>query len=211
MRVLETEGTGPFYVGDRPSQHAAIVVDGDLSAYVNTEVVLRKPDGTVTSLFGIATISDDTVHVDLSGNYFTGPGVYKLQVILSAPGIQETLRPVGVAIETAAEGWMTTGEAQEYWPTVEHIDGAEMYELLQIAKRDCIAYLDRLYAVGAEVKEDWRRAQVIHARNIYNATKVDAASGVIGEDGTSYKLTTFPMDWHVKNLLRPQKGGYRIG
>jgi hypothetical protein len=44
-------------------------------------------------------------------------------------------------------------------------------------------------------------AQITQARNIWNAVKTDPATQGIGDEG--FVIRPFPMDWTVKNLIRP--------
>lgn len=49
----------------------------------------------------------------------------------------------------------------------------------------------------------WRLAQTMQARALIRA-QVTGADSTQGMDGMS--VTVFPMDWTVKNLLRPRRG-----
>jgi hypothetical protein len=53
------------------------------------------------------------------------------------------------------------------------------------------------------VPDAWRLAEIMQARNTYNAAKAAPA----GEfDSGSYGLSAFPLDWTIKQLLRPRRG-----
>lgn len=54
------------------------------------------------------------------------------------------------------------------------------------------------------IPDEWRLAQAMQARNIYNAAQASPSSGDF--DGGGYGLSSFPLDWQVKQLLRPQMG-----
>lgn len=100
--------------------------------------------------------------------------------------------------------WLTSADTElleELWSDVPMND--ELTDIyLDAAKEACLAYAPAL-AAGADVPASWRLAQVMQARNISNA----GAAGTSGEnDGSSYGLTTFPLDWQVKQLLRPRRG-----
>ena len=45
-------------------------------------------------------------------------------------------------------------------------------------------------------------AQRMQARNLWNASKVDPGNGAMGDD--TFVLRPFPMDWVVKNVIRPK-------
>ena len=54
------------------------------------------------------------------------------------------------------------------------------------------------------VPPDYRQAQLMQARNIWNATKVDPANAGLGDD--QFVIRPFPLDWMVKQLIRPKTG-----
>jgi hypothetical protein len=52
------------------------------------------------------------------------------------------------------------------------------------------------------IPDAWALAQVMQARNIWNAGRA-APSGDF--DGSSYGVSAFPIDWQVRQLLRPRR------
>lgn len=74
---------------------------------------------------------------------------------------------------------------------------------LGAAKSQCIAYAPELPADADGIPDEWVIAQAMQARNIYNA----GANASTGTDpsGGGYGIATYPLDWHVKQLLRPQR------
>ena len=72
--------------------------------------------------------------------------------------------------------------------------------------RQCVAFAP--VPKTALVPERYRRALVMQARALYRATLVGSGDS-IGLDGIS--VTVFPMDWTVKNLLRPKRGVPNVG
>jgi hypothetical protein len=54
-----------------------------------------------------------------------------------------------------------------------------------------------------DIPEGHRWAHLAHARNIWNAQKVNPSGG-IGDDQQGFALTPFPMDWSIKARLRPR-------
>lgn len=54
-----------------------------------------------------------------------------------------------------------------------------------------------------DIPEGHRWAHLAHARNIWNAQKVNPSGG-IGDDQQGFALTPFPMDWSVRSRLRPR-------
>lgn len=56
------------------------------------------------------------------------------------------------------------------------------------------------------VPVNYREAQLMQARNHWNSVKVDPSNGAIGDD--TFIMKPFPLDWVVKQTIRPQRGGY---
>ncbi|NYF29237.1 hypothetical protein [Microbacterium sp. JAI119] len=98
--------------------------------------------------------------------------------------------------------WLTADDEDlpTLWPDVPmNDDAATLY--LNAAKEACLAYAPAL-AEGASIPDGWRLAQALQARNTYNSSK--AAPG--GDfDGGGYGISAFPLDWQVKQLLRPRR------
>lgn len=102
--------------------------------------------------------------------------------------------------------WLTSDDRDTLavlWSESDTIMDDEALDIyLSAAKSECLAYAPKLRD-GEPVPDGWIIAQVMHARNKYNA----GATGPGGDlDGSGYGLTAFPLDWQVKQLLRPQRG-----
>jgi len=116
--------------------------------------------------------------------------------------------------------WLTAEDrdtVEALWPDAAGIlsdDVLGMY--LAAAKAACLAYAPALPTPGltivdgiiqqdttAGVPDEYRLAQVMQARNTYNAAQ--ASPG--GEfDGGGYGITAYPLDGQVRQLLRPRQG-----
>ena len=55
------------------------------------------------------------------------------------------------------------------------------------------------------IPRTWVQAQVLQAAGLYRATIASGSSGQAGIDGQA--ITLYPMDWQVRNLLRPRRIG----
>ena len=99
------------------------------------------------------------------------------------------------------DGWITypyDPRLAVLWPGSEDYEDSLAFPL-HVARIQCERFAP---AVGATVPENYVAAQVMQARALVRA-------GVVGSgDQTGYgeTVTVFPMDWTVKNLLRPKKG-----
>lgn len=102
-------------------------------------------------------------------------------------------------------GWLDAGnitEVRGYWPGVDEVDLDELALLLASAQVQCAAFAPDL-GDDVTVPANYRHAQVLQARALYRAGMA-GSNDQIGLDGQS--VTVFPMDWTVKNLLRPKRG-----
>lgn len=133
------------------------------------------------------------------------PGVGRIVIRLTYPGETRTVAVHRIVIEEL-DGWYTLYEAREDWEQAPRHDH-KLYELLATAREQCLEY-DPL-AEGGPVPDRHRQAQLMQARNLWNAARVDPANG--GIDGESFIITPHPLDWTIKQILRPQRGGLITG
>jgi len=108
-------------------------------------------------------------------------------------------------------GWVETTADLEDWADAPEEPGLTRY--LQAAYEQCMDFLPyttdpetgvQTTTPPAPATARFVLAQVLQARALYRSAL--AGSGdAIGADGLS--VTVFPMDWTVKNLLRPRRVG----
>lgn len=103
------------------------------------------------------------------------------------------------------EGWHTVESARDQWVDAPTDDGADedatLLELLEVAKGAVLAYAPAVEDL--EVPTNYRVAQLMQMRNIWNSSKASPA----GEfDNGSYGLSSFPLDWQIRQILRPKQG-----
>ncbi len=193
---------GPFWLSDIPTEAIEIDLERDdadasLTDFTSASVVAHDPAGVALDGFG-AAIEDSTVVVSWpTATVFTTPGVYSVQVTLIGTGKRETVAPIRFVVQ-AIDGWHNLASARDEWADAPY-DDVQLAELLDVAKGAVIAFAP----VSETVPVNYRKAQLVQARNVWNAAKV-APSGDMG-DGT-YVITPRPLDWHVQQLLRPKKG-----
>lgn len=114
--------------------------------------------------------------------------------------------------------WHTVESARNQWedaPYDEDEGDTSLIEILAVAQAAVLAFAPDLtgttfiengYIVNADdatVPTNYRNAQLMQARNIWNSSK---ASPTGDFDGGQYGLTTFPLDWSVRQILRPKRG-----
>lgn len=97
--------------------------------------------------------------------------------------------------------WLTGDEARVLWRDAP-ADDTTLDLYLEAAKIAVLAFAPDHNPVE-DVPANYRLAQLMQARNTYNAGKASPGGDF---DGSSFGLTTMPLDWQVKQLLRPQRG-----
>lgn len=106
--------------------------------------------------------------------------------------------------------WHDAESARSTWADAP-LDDVALEQLLDVAKGQVIAYAPALPepAEGEEqnVPEHYRMGQLMQARNIWNAGKV-STGGEFGEG--DFAIRVHPLDWMVKQVLRPRVGVPRV-
>lgn len=179
----------------------------DLDKFEVATLEIYGPDGVeITETHGsVATIGLDEVYITPpSVSIFTEPGRYEYRVTLthSTETQRERLNPVFIIVEDE-DGWSTLDAARNGWPDAEALDDVTLWELLQVARHQVLEYA-RHIPDGDVIPLSYVRAQVMQSRNILNAARVDAAAGGDGEG--SFMLRPYPLDWTIKQLVRPRAG-----
>lgn len=173
-----------------------------------------------------------------SPSRFVIPGLHQLQLTLVGFGQnRQRIAPEGIVVEEL-DGWHNLASARTQWADAPY-DDVQLHELLTIAAEQCLEYAPALPTVpgGDTVPGDWtedpdnpglffppadggtlptrvriptsyKRAQLMQSRNIWNATKQDGGQE-IGPEG--FAIRVFPLDFHVRQLLRPKRGVPFVG
>jgi hypothetical protein len=198
-----------YYVGDIPGQ--PLIVDPvrndeqmDLSYFDNFAATLYDPEGTLVALTLTATLDTDTETLTIgwpATSPFSQPGVHILRIVGTATGVRELLPLVRITVDAVNDGWYTLETAREEWRDAPSYD-ATLWNLLWSSRGDVLAYAPAL-ADGARPPVHYVRSQLTHARNKWNAGKVDPANGSLGDD--TFAIRPFPLDWAIKQDLRPKR------
>jgi hypothetical protein len=205
-----------MFVGATPSEPLVLTPPVDLSQY--TEAVVVVGETTIS-----AEIDGDDVIVTLRA--INAPGLYPVTVRVTNAGRGEEFDFPAIAVEDR-QGWHTISSARREWADAP-LEDAVLYELLSVARGQVEAFAPSLPAPVEtpaqfnsgwilmtpiqypEVPANYRLAQLVQARNVWTATKPDSNTGF--GDGDFMPAPSRPLDWHVKNLLRPKSGAPRIG
>lgn len=206
-----------YFVGDVPAD--VLVVEPargglaiDLAPFDTVTVVLRGPDLAPVDDHGItAAIDTDTVEVTWPGaSVFDAEGIYEIELTLEAGSggsALERVSPIRIVVEEQGTGWYTLDLARHDWadapdPTDFDDDGdIVLWTLLQGAIVDVTTYAPTL-AADAPPPLRYRQAQLMHARNVWNVDKGDAATVDMGLGPFVYRPR--PLDRSIMQLLRPK-------
>lgn len=190
-----------FVIGDMPPAlviDAASVPEGVTFTGSEAEFVLENG----TAQFAPSTIADDVVTVTLP--LLGAVGKHEVRVVLVAPGVRLSLPPIPVVVEyDDGAGWHTLTSAREDWdgaPKGDDADDARLYDLLQVAREQVLAFAPARED-GDPVPTRYRAAQIMQARNLWNAIRKNPATDTQGFG--EFSVPSFPLDWHVRSLIRP--------
>ena len=102
--------------------------------------------------------------------------------------------------------WLTADDEQLpiLWVDAPVEDPPTMALYLAVAREACEAFAPDLPEGVTEIPDGWRLAQAMQARNIWNVGMTSPSGDFTGE-GSSYAISSFPLDWQVQQLLRPRR------
>jgi len=211
------------YVGDIPSR--AVVIQPapgtvELEDFDTALAVIIDPSGDEIEDAGlVATIDGDLDAVNVAWpetSLFTEPGLYQLRVTLiedESGGAVQRLPSFPIIVQSDEDGWANLDAAREEtrWPDANTLSDRVLFDILVEAKRAVIAYADEV-AVNYDDEQpppNLRFAQIMQARNIHNAIRVDPSTGDLG-DG-SFQVRAFPLDWQVQQIIKPKTRRPKFG
>ena len=106
----------------------------------------------------------------------------------------------------AVVGWVEQDAVPDFWPEAEDLAPDVLTSYLEAAYEQCAQFLPPAYLepYPTPVPHRWVLAQVMQARALWRSN-VAGSGDQLGGDGLT--VTVYPMDWVVKNLLRPNRVG----
>lgn len=99
--------------------------------------------------------------------------------------------------------WHDNESARAMWKSGCPSDEEQLATLLAVAKQQVIEYGPLTLGEDDPVPPHYRLAQLIQAQNIWSSRTVDAGAGQLG-DGT-FQIRPFPLDWMVRQIIRPKR------
>ncbi|MDU0367672.1 hypothetical protein RWH45_10625 [Microbacterium sp. KSW4-17] len=98
--------------------------------------------------------------------------------------------------------WHTPHSARAFWKDAAGLSDETVAVYLTVAAQACLAFAPLPDLDPEEIPENYRLAQVMHARNIHNA--VQNGGGAQQDQDTGFVIMApAPLDWHIRQLLRP--------
>lgn len=207
-----------YYVGDIPAEDLVIEPARnqepiDLTPFDTVTVSLTNSMGEVIETAGfLATIDEVTDQVIVEwpdDSPFATAGLYLLGLVLegSISGRRERIAPVPLVVDVEDDGWHNLDSFRDSWVDAPQTD-VKAYELLWVAKNAVLSFAPAL-EIGQRPPLSYKLGQAMQARNLWNAAKVDPASGGLGED--SFVIRPFPLDWMIRQVLRPKTAIPAVG
>lgn len=192
-----------YRAGDKPGpvRVELATLDGtlvSLEGITGATAALVSPAGVETT--PAAALDGDGITVTLDAE-LDDAGVYELELTVTGPASSVAVEPAPLVVEGRRDGWHTLASARTEWSDAPRRD-LTLYTYLLGARTQCLDYAPELEA-GARPPIEWRQAQLMQARNCWNAAKTDPTSGGIGPDELMFR--PYPMDQTVRLLLRPKR------
>lgn len=196
------------WVGDVPAHPDVIDVDlpiEEITVFTSVAATLTDPLGGTIPLTGAAFTLDvaaGTVTVNWgSVSRFTLPGLYRFQIRLTGAGsISQRMDPELFVVEDTSD-WFTLGDAHLQW-TDAPFEDVQLHTLLESSKVAVLTYAPAL-TEGTRIPANYRQAQLMQARSIWNAAK-GTDQAMLGPEG--FALPVYPLDKNIRQLLRPKSG-----
>lgn len=195
-----------MFVGDVPSSVLVLPLqdsDGDSLDWIDSVTgSFVDPLGASTPVTVAVRKEAADVFLDVtwpSPSPATVAGLAWLNLVAhaAAPGpVVETIDPHPVIVETPGP-WLTIAGARSLWDGGPD-DPWQVFLYLGNARRACIEYAPEIAA--GPIVPDYLLAQFMQARNTWEA---DRSGGTEALGTGEYAITRHPLDWQVKELLRP--------
>lgn len=203
---------GAYFEGDTFGEgfSADVVDDGavvDLTGVPTPQGTLLAPDGTTSAL-------DVTVSDAAQGQLQLAPvapvtldqhGIWLASIQVAAGGDTLQAEPARFVVQDPA--WLTLQQARSDWRDAPSSD-VQLWRILASCAGQVLSVGRKaeVQAIrdGAPVPDNYLQAQLMQARNTWNAAKMDPSAQIGAEPG--FAFAPFPMDWQVRQLIRPKLG-----
>lgn len=185
----------------------------DLDVFDSATATVADPDGVVVGTLD-ATLADDELTLPLTAlPALVAPGVYRVAVDLVLEGVEgnpdrvQSVSPAPFVVEEV-DGWTSLADARIQSRDFAAVPDWVLYDLLSAARGQVELFAPVLPA-DEPVPANYRRGQVMQTRTLFNSNGIDPTSNSFGTD--QFTVTVFPLDWMVKQVLRPRRGIPNVG
>lgn len=221
MAILPVaEDGGPYWAGDTPAALVVMLEDemgGPLDPTGATATAFLYAPETLTEAVELEvsvlppTPGTDDAEAFPGGLSVAWPaespflveGFYTLRLRLTLGGTDAAriwLEPIFLPVMDFT-GWLTLEAARRDWSDAPMNDST-LFGILFSAKRECISFAPAI-PVGSAPPVNYVQAQLMQAQATWTVTQTDPQSQ-IGAEGFSVRV--FPLDWNIKQKLRPKRG-----
>jgi hypothetical protein len=161
------------------------------------------------------SVGEQTVPAQATGQAVTGSwrslvlpseGIFPVYLVVVARERRERVLVDWLVVVSPDDEWHNPITARIDWAGAPELDGT-LYRLLDVA-REQIADYAPLVRAGESVPERYRSAQLMQARNTWNASLTNGDGQV---DVGGFVVNVRPLDWAVKQLLRPKTATKAFG
>ena len=181
-----------FIYGDTP------VADFDYDVPAAAEVTGATVSLSVVGQSIPAEITGRALEGSWEALTLPGPGLYPIYVLTSTEGRSERALVDWLVVVDPEGEWHDVVTARLEWDGAPTADGT-LHRLLDVARDQVQAYAPKL-AAQTPIPERYRAGQLMQARNTWNASLTNGDTQV---DAGGFTVTVRPLDWAVKQLLRP--------
>lgn len=190
-----------FMSGDEPSPSTlAVLIEDDEWVDSVTALVLSSHAEEIEGV--TAVYADEAVTVTWPADPFTEAGLHYLSLTFVGEDQTETVSALPFVVEQAASQWVSLTQARVMWADAPDDDVA-LFHVLDAAHTAVIEYAPAIEE-GSPIPPSYRQAQLMQARSIWTAQRGDKDGSQFGAEGIV--IPVFPLDWHVRQLLRPKTG-----
>ena len=142
-----------------------------------------------------------------SGLTLPDVGVYPVYGVVTKDGRSQRTLVDALVVVDPDDQWFNVITAREDWDGAPEQDGT-LHRLLNLAREQIEAYAPAV-ADGTPVPERYRSAQLVQARNTFNASISNGDNSM--DIGGGLIINIRPLDWAVKQMVRPPRGLKKVG
>lgn len=206
MSLAYIDTPAPVYAaGDTPGD-ALVLEIAEAPDWTTGASATWELEGGTEPAAAIASVTYDsgpdpaTVTLGIDASAVAAAGVLVVRIYLEGEGTErEALAPYRIPVESLEGPWLSLAELREEWADAPE-NNRVLFAISRAAIRAILRWAPNNPNDPATPDADsYRRAHVMHSRATWQAA-TGTTSDTLG-DG-EFAVTIYPLDWHVKNVLR---------